>query len=100
MAGTYADQVTLASTTSFVQKVQVALLFRANQNMTSTAAQNPAMMAVLAQAHNILSNGGSDAQRYAWIVATCNPTIAAAAPAIPSDGDTQYAVNTFMTQML
>lgn len=97
MAGTYSEQITLANDNTFIGKVRVALIFRANQLYTSATAQT---YRTLAQANTILGNAGADAPKYAFLVATANPTIAAAAPAVPSDGDTQYAVNTILSSLL
>lgn len=97
MAGTFADQATLASDNAFIAKVRCALIFRANELYNSTSAQS---YRALAQARAILDNAGADAQKYALLVASGNATVAAAAPAVPSDGDTQYAVNVFLTSLL
>lgn len=97
MAGTFSDQATLAADNAFIAKVRCALIFRANELYNSATAQS---YRTLAQARAILDSAGADAQKYAFLVASGNPTIAAAAPAVPSDGDTQYAVNTFLTSLL
>lgn len=97
MAGTFAEQAQLASDSAFIAKIRVAMIFRANELFNSQSAQT---LAVLLQAKGILSNAGSQAPDVAALVATGNPTIAAAAPAIPSDGDTQFAVNTVLTALL
>lgn len=97
MAGTFADQAQLANDSAFIAKVRVAMIFRANELFNSTSAQT---LATLQQSKGILSNAGAQAPDIAALVATGNPTIASAAPAIPSDGDTQFAVNTVLTSML
>lgn len=97
MAGTFAEQAQLASDIAFIAKVRVAMIFRANELFNSTSAQT---LSVLQQSKGILSNAGSQAPDIAALVATGNATVAAAAPTIPSDGDTQYAVNTVLTSML
>lgn len=97
MAGTFADQATLASDNAFIAKVRAALIFRATELSASETAQT---WAVLDQARNILNNAGSDAEHIAALISSGNPTIAAAAPAVPSDGDTQYAVNVTLTSLL
>lgn len=96
MAGTFADQAVLATDNAFINKCRVALIFRATQLMNSTDAQSPATLDRLNQANAILSNAGSQAPNIAWLVATGNATIAAAAPVVPIDGDVQFAVNTLL----
>jgi hypothetical protein len=97
MAGTFADQATLAADNSFIAKVRCALIFRANELYNSATAQS---YQTLTQARAILDNAGADAQKYAFLVASGNPTIATASPTVPSDSDTQYAVNVFLTSLL
>lgn len=97
MAGTFADQATLTADNAFIAKVRAALIFRANELYNSATAQS---YQTLVQARGILDNAGGDAPKYAALVATGNPTIAAAAPAVPSDSDTQYAVNVFLASLL
>ncbi len=97
MAGTFAEQAQLAADNAFIAKVRAAMIFRANELFNSTSAQT---LSVLQQSKGILSNAGAQAPDVAALVATGNATVAAAAPAIPSDGDTQYAVNTVLTNML
>ncbi len=92
MAGTFSEQATLATDNSFINKCKVAMLFRANQ-ILSDADTNPGYKQMI-QMQTIVNNAGGDAPNMAWKVATGNATIAAAAPAVPSDGDTQFAVNT------
>lgn len=90
MAGTFAEQATLANDNAMIDKCRVAMLFRANELLSSQTAQK---LAVLQQAKNIVTNAGADAPSMAWKLATGNATIAAAAPAVPSDGDVQFSVN-------
>jgi hypothetical protein len=97
MAGTFADQATLASDNAFIAKVRAALIYRATELYNSETAQS---WAVLKQARGILDNAGGDAAKIAALVASGNPTIAAAAPVVPSDSDTQYAVNVVLTDLL
>ena len=97
MAGTFADQATLVSDNAFIAKIRCALIYRANELYNSATAQS---YRALVQARSILDNAGADAQKYAFLVASGNPTIDSSAPAVPSDGDTQYAVNTFLTSLL
>lgn len=96
MAGAFADQAALAENSDFVNKCRVSMIFRANQVMTQTIAQTTGTRENLNQAATILSNAGADAPNMAWRVATGNSTIAAAAPAVPIDGDVQFAVNTML----
>lgn len=97
MAGTFADQATLTSDNAFIAKVRAAMIYRATELFNSQSAQS---WATLNQARQILNNAGAEAANIAALVATGNPTIAAAAPAVPSDGDTQYAVNVVLASML
>jgi len=97
MAGTLAEQSELAVSNAFIAKVKCAMIFRANQNYTSETKQS---LAVLEQSKSILRNAASDAPALAAIIASGNATIAAAAPAVPSDADTQYAVNTALTMLI
>lgn len=93
MAGTFAEQATLATDNAFINKCRVAMIFRANQLMTSATAQT---VRTLDQANTILNNSGNFAPTMAWLVATGNATISAAAPIVPNDADTQFAVNTML----
>lgn len=97
MAGTFADQATLAADNAFIAKVRCAMIFRANELFNSTSAQT---LSTLQQSKGILSNAGAQAGEIAALVATGNSTIAAASPAVPSDGDTQFAVNTVLASLL
>jgi hypothetical protein len=96
MAGTFSDQAVLASDNAFINKCRAAMLFRANELMAMASPPVP-RLGTLQQATQIIRSSGSDASNMAWIVATTNPTIAAAAPAVPTDGDVQFAVNTQLT---
>jgi hypothetical protein len=97
MAGTFADQATLANDNAFIAKVKCAMIFRATELSNSATAQT---YQTLAQCREILLSAGSTADTIAALVATGNATIASAAPTVPSDGDTQYAVNTVLTALL
>jgi hypothetical protein len=97
MAGTFADQATLASDNAFIAKVRAAMIYRATELFNSQSAQT---WATLNQARGILNNAAADAANIAALVASGNATIAAAAPAVPNDSDTQYAVNTVLTALL
>lgn len=96
MAGTFADKATLATDNAFINKCRVAMLFRANELLSSTAAQNATTRATLVSMDGIFRNAGSDAPSMAWRIAAGNSTIGAAAPAVPIDSDIQFAVNTFL----
>lgn len=89
----FADQATLANDSAFINKCRAALIFRANEVLASPQSFTRSQ---IEQAYEILDNSGSDAARMAWLVAAGNSTIAAAAPTVPSDGDTQFAVNSFL----
>jgi uncharacterized membrane protein YadS len=95
MPGTFADKATLASDNAFINKCRAAMIFRANELMTSATAQT---VTTLDKMQGIMASAGSGADRMAWIVACGNSAIGAAAPAVPSDSDTQFAVNTFLAQ--
>jgi hypothetical protein len=97
MAGTLAEQAELATTNAFIAKVRCAMIFRANHLYNSDSKQS---LAVLQQARDILQNAGGQAAQIAAIIASGNATIAAAAPAVPNDSDTQYAVNQTLTMLI
>ena len=97
MAGTFAEQATLASDNAFIAKVRVALIARAVEQYYSATAQP---FAILNQARNILNDAGDDAARVAWLAIAADATIRAAAPSVPSDSATQTAVNTVLTALL
>lgn len=97
MAGTFAEQAELATSNAFIAKVKCAMIFRATELFNSASKQD---FLVLQQAREILMNAGGNAGTIAALVASGNATIAAAAPAVPSDGDTQYAVNVTLTSLL
>ena len=96
MAGTFADQATLAKTNSFIDQCRAAMLFRAVQVVNTNAKVD---RRDLDFARNILRSAASDAQNIAWLVATGTPAIAAASPAAPTDVDVQTAVNAFLVQL-
>ncbi len=93
MAGTFAEKATLATDNAFINKCRVAMIFRAAELINSSTAQS---VQTLDRMISIFSGAGNDAANMAWRVAAGNATIGAAAPAVPSDGDTQFAVNTFL----
>jgi len=97
MAGTAADIATLASLNDFIARVRVALIKRAVEIDAGSDRQSAAMLNGVA---GIMGNSEDIAKRMAWLVAAGNPTIAAAAPAVPSEGDTQYAVNTMLPKLV
>lgn len=94
MAGTFTDKATLANDNAFINKCRTAMLFRANELTVSSTAQT---YATLSKMNAILQSAGDVAPKMAWLVATGNATIGAAAPAVPSDSDTQFAVNTMLS---
>ncbi len=96
MAGTFAEKATLAVDNVFINKVRVALIFRANELLTSTAAQSATTKNALNTADGIFRSAASDASNMAWRIAAGNATIGAAAPAVPIDSDVQFAVNTLL----
>jgi hypothetical protein len=93
MAGTYADQATLAVSSTFISQCKVALIHRAVELNDGSDRLSIGMLNLI---RNVLSDSETYAGRVAWLVAAGNPTIAAAAPAVPSEGDTQFAVNTIL----
>ena len=96
MAGAASDIAQLASLNDFIVQVRVALVKRAVEIDADTDRQSVAM---LNSVSSIMSNSEDMAKRMAWLIAAGNPTIAAAAPAVPSEGDTQYAVNTLLPKL-
>jgi hypothetical protein len=76
-----------------VNAAWAAAIKRAVELLESDTAQD---YRTLSQCKAILDNAAADAVSMAWRVACGNATIAGAAPSIPSDGDTQYAVNQFL----
>ena len=97
MAGTYADQATLASMNEFIDKVRVAMI---SQAITRYFSAEPQTFQVLQQAKVVLDNGGVDAGRIAALVATGVPSIASAAPAVPSDANTLAGIIVVMDALL
>ena len=97
MAGTYSEQATLASDNAFIAKVKVAMIKRAIEFYNSGTPQE---YKVLEQSRRIINNAGSEAASIAALVVSAISTISAAAPAVPSDVDTQAGVNTVLTALL
>ena len=93
MAGTFADKALLANELAFIAKCRAAMIARAVELTDSATAQT---LPVLQKMNGIIQSAGSDATNMAWRVACGNSTIGAAAPTVPSDSDTQFAVNTFL----
>lgn len=91
MAGTLADIATLASNSAFIAQVRGAMIKRAVELVTSSSPQD---VYTLTQMTSIMKSAAGDAEKVAWLVAAGNPTIAASAPTVPVDADTQFAVNT------
>lgn len=97
MPGTAADITTLANSNDFIAQCRVALVKRAVEIDAGTDRQSATTLNGVA---SIMSNSEDIAKRMAWLVAAGNATIAAAAPAVPSEGDTQFAVNTLLPKLL
>ena len=91
MPGTYADMAALAVNTSFQSLVKVALLKRCAELDAATDKLTVGQI-------NLYKQGIFAPEQMtpvlSWIIASTNATIGAAAPAVPSESDTQYAVNT------
>jgi hypothetical protein len=113
MPGTYADKAELANLNDFIALCKVALLTRAVELDTNNAqlvaelmgkASDPAstkfMLSATSIASRIIGNADDYAKRMAWLIVSGNPTIGAAAPAVPKEGDVQYAVNSFLPKLL
>ena len=94
MAGSLTDQATLATDNTFINKCRAAMLARSVELMKSATPQN---FATLSKVMNVFQSAAADASSMAWRVATGSAAIAAGAPAVPSDSDTQQAVNVIMT---
>lgn len=97
MAGTFADQATLAADNVFIAAVKRAMITRAIEQYYSATAQP---FSVLNQSREILINGAADAARIAALAVAADPTIKAAAPAVPIDTAIQTVVNTVLTALL
>lgn len=95
MAGTFAEQAALAADNNFINKCRCAIIFRAVELLTTNGTNEYIRQAML----NALRNGGADAALMAARLASGSATIAAAAPAVPSDADTQTAVNQFLSRL-
>ena len=103
MAGTLVDQATLAKNDTFISSVKAAMLSRCKKiedNITGVRETEPGkLLRQLQLSRSILANGASEAERVAWLVATMDNSIGAAAPAQPADTDLQNAVNTQMARL-
>ena len=97
MAGTAADIAVLATLNEFIVQCRVALVKRAVEIDAGSDRQSAQMLNGVA---GIMSNSEDISKRMAWLIAAGNPTISAAAPAVPSEGDTQYAVNTMLPKLV
>jgi hypothetical protein len=97
MAGTFAEQAELAASAELAVKVKAALIKNAAYHL------DPAVVATLAGvktfARELILAPDPWIQRFADIVAYGNATTAAAAPAVPTDQDTDYIVNVFFTRL-
>ena len=96
MAGTFADQATLAGDNAFINKCRAAMIFRAVELVNSSTAQN---LATLSKMDSIIRSAAGSAEVMARLIASGNATIAAASPAVPIDSDVQFAVNQFILQV-
>lgn len=97
MAGTYAEQATLAVTNEFIDKVRVAMVKRGIEKYFATTAQE---FGVLEQARNILRSGANDAPLIALLTVVGNTNIAAAAPVVPDDATVQAGVVVVLDALL
>ncbi len=93
MPGTLTDQATLATDNTFINKCRAAMLARSVELIKSATPQN---FATLEKVMRVFQGAAGDASAMAWRVATGSATIAAASPAVPSDSDTQQAVNVIL----
>ena len=97
MAGTLSEQATLAADSAFVAKVKACMIFRAVTQFNSATAQT---FRTLEQSRETLNGAASRAQEIAWLCAVAVPSIASAAPAIPSDAATQTAVDSILAALI
>jgi hypothetical protein len=97
MAGTYAEMAELATLNDFVNLCKISLLKRAVELDDGTDKQTVGILNLLS---GIMTDSDGYAKRMAWLIAAGNATISAAAPAVPSEGDTQFAVNTFLPKLV
>lgn len=97
MAGTLADQATLAQDSAFVNKVKAAMIFRAVAQYNSASAQT---FRTLEQSRDTLAGAANKAQEIAWLCAVGVPSIASAAPVIPPDAATQSAVDAILAALI
>lgn len=97
MAGTYADQATLATTNAFIDLCKVALLKRAVELSDGTDKLDAPTLNTIA---SIMQDAGGYASRMAWLIAATNATVGASAPAVPSQGDLQFCVNTLLPKLV
>jgi len=98
MAGSFLDQYALSTNNDFLAKVRCAMIFRATEVWNNSQKFS---YSTLEQAKIILTDRSSGMfEMIARYVASGNATIAAAAPAMPSDGDVQFAVNTMLSSLL
>lgn len=96
MAGTFAEQAQLAGNAEMIAACRVAIIKRAIEIDADSTRET---IATLSLVRNILSNSEDFAKRMAWLCAAGNPTIAAAAPAVPSEGDLQFTVNAMLAKL-
>lgn len=94
----YTDVATLAADTTFQAKVKVAIVDAAVDVMAESEA-TAQWQARRDLAVRILADPEAQVARIAMIVAASNETIRAAAPAVPIDGDTAFAVASLWTSL-
>lgn len=97
MAGTYTDQATLAQTNEFIALVKVALLKRAVELDDGNAKLDVGTLNLI---FAIMQDPDTYAKRMAWLIAGTNATVGAAAPAVPTESDVQYCVNTLLPKLV
>ena len=73
------------------------MIFRAVAQYNSASAQT---FRTLEQSRETLAGAANKAQEIAWLCAVGVPSIASAAPAIPSDAATQSAVDAILTALI
>ena len=92
MAGTFAEQATLAVDAGLKVKVVAALVKNATLRLSSGYTPIPTG-AVSIMARDIIADPDTWANRWCRVVAYGNATTASAAPAMPPDGDVDFIVN-------
>lgn len=98
MAGAYSDVAALAADVAFQGKIRVALLDAA-ADVLAEAENTPQFDRRRELAVMVIRSPTTEVERAAWLVAASNESIRAAAPAVPSDGDVQFAVNSLWSAL-